>query len=231
MNDETIKSISGALEETAKLGQESVKASRELAVFFSKFVTEPLEQASGLITDRLKYHRITNQIKFKIEIEKLTREFAIDPTTREIPFKHLLPLIESASLENDDTLRKMWAMLLLNFGNSSSGIEIRASYIEILKSLSSLEVQILNSIYSIEMDYQHKSFSTRYLPERIELDVDEEEPLKNPDFTLTEDVEFALANLERIGCLSAQMTWGGGRTYRSVHPTIFGKSFVKACKL
>jgi hypothetical protein len=57
-----------------------------------------------------------------------------------------------------------------------------------------------------------------------------EEPPKN-DQMPARDVEVSLENLIRLGCLTAAMTWGGGRVVANVNPTTLGRELVNACKL
>ena len=44
-----------------------------------------------------------------------------------------------------------------------------------------------------------------------------------------EEVTFALANLERLGCISLPTTWGGGQIFSIIYPAVLGRKLVEAC--
>ena len=142
-----------------------------------------------------------------------------------------MPLLEYATLEEDDNLQDMWARLIVNGTVKSTGINIERSYIEILGQLSTLEAQILQAIYILPFEESnHKGIITENLPEYATIkseNPNEEEKIKEP----SEDVKLALANLVRLGCLKFSGSWGGGEIYTTVNPTLIGYRFVEACTL
>jgi len=66
---------------------------------------------------------------------------------------------------------------------------------------------------------------TKYLPDRAVL---QEPKGKAKDQCPLPEVELALGNLLRLGLISPAITWGG-TTLRTIHQTILGREFVRAC--
>jgi len=66
---------------------------------------------------------------------------------REVPGRILIPLIQSASLEEDEDLSARWAALLANAATKEYGDTILPAYVEILRQLTTPHVQILDWIY------------------------------------------------------------------------------------
>jgi hypothetical protein len=63
-----------------------------------------------------------------------------------VPLKTLLPLLEYASLEQEDDLQEKWAALLAN-ASASGPILVLPGFSDILKQLSPQEARLLDGIY------------------------------------------------------------------------------------
>jgi hypothetical protein len=103
-------------------------------------------EAGLMLEDHVRYFRLRRQVRL---CEK-TGEFLTDAgvTPRAVPLKLLIPIIENASLEEDDDLQDMWARLLATAADpSSKAIEAMPSYLAVLRELSSNEVRFLNAWY------------------------------------------------------------------------------------
>lgn len=220
---------SKAIKEVAKTTGKAIDTAREAGGFISKFIAGPLEQGVGIFEDKLKYIRWERQVRLMQRAEDFLRLSGLEAPTRPVPMKIAIPIMQGATLEEDDTLQDRWAALLVNAGNSSFSGEIRRSYASILEQLTPLDAQILDVIYSLPFDQsQHTGIVTEKLPDsaRIPEDKEQEETKAPPD-----EVIIALSNLARLGCLRPGMTWGGGESFRKVNPTIAGKAFVSACSV
>jgi hypothetical protein len=79
-------------------------------------------------------------------------------------------------------------------------------FIEILENIGPLEAKILQTLYSLSFEQmQHKSVTTSRMPDSATI-LDPENEVRDdsalqPDQP-TREVELALANLARLGCLS-----------------------------
>lgn len=225
VDNETIKATAESVTEVAKTAQKTLETTNKLGGFIAKFISSPLEQVSGIVTDKLRFYRWENQLKLMENAEKLLKERG-NPD-RLISLKLAVPLLENASMEDEASLQKLWANLLVNFSIQSSRVDHSLSFIDLLKSIGPLEAKILKEVYSIPFD-PHRGIVTRNLPETVYRLTKEEKP-QETDFILTEEIEFALNNLDRLGCINLAGTWGGGRTPNQINQTLYGKKFFEAC--
>lgn len=156
-------------------------------------------------------------------------EVGLKEPNRALELKLAIPLLEAASMEDDDYLQDLWAKLLVNSGNKESNIVLTRSYIDILERITPLEAKILEKIYSIPPfeKIQHTGVITKGLPEEIEIATidNRKEAIEN------DDLKLALANLARLGCIKVEPTVGGGEFFGIVNPTTLGKYFVEACTI
>jgi len=111
---------------------------------FVNFIIPWIVDKSWIKKDEAKFERWENAQKLMIKAKKI-----IDDSQKEIkkpPLKISTPLLENASLENEEDLQNKWANLLAN--SLTWEKNITPAYIEILKELSTLEVHILDKIYN-----------------------------------------------------------------------------------
>jgi hypothetical protein len=221
------ESESKALEELAKTGGKALDLMEKMGAFIARLTKGTLEEGFGIFEDKLKYMRWKNQFRLIIRANEFINESGINEITRPLPLKFTIPLLQGASLEDDEYLQDLWAQLLAN-SVIENGIEIKRVYIDILERLSPLEGKIIKTIYgsfSFE-EIQHRFLLTYKLPEFIEIQNDDsrEHPEQN-----NPAIQLALINLSRIGCLSLTKSLGGGEFFSLIHPTLLGKYFYEAC--
>lgn len=196
--------------------------------FIAPLIKGSLVQAIGIFEDKLKYTRWERQMRMMDRVQKIMEEQKIT-VNNPLPLKFALPLLQGASLEEDDDLQDLWINLLVN-AVSSCNIEIKRVYMDILERISHQEAQIINSIYSISFEEnQHKFLETYDLPNKIHINngmINKEiEELKD------EDIELSLINLAKQGCISPARTAGGGEYFSLINMTLLGKKFYDACTL
>ncbi|MBL8389344.1 MAG: DUF4393 domain-containing protein [Hydrogenophaga sp.] len=231
MNEsESVTEAAKAVQEVAKTTGKAIEVSEKFGGFISKFVTGSLEQAVGIFEDKLKYMRWERQVRYMQRVEQLARDVGLSSPTRVIPLKLAIPLLEAASLEDDDLLQDLWVRLLVNAVDERSHINLQRSYIEILRQLTSLEAKLLQMIYSLPYEQTlHAGIVTGGLPTHVvahEDDGRDHDPME-PSI----EVKLALANLARLGFVVVQKSWGGGEIFKKVNPTLLGMSFVQACTM
>lgn len=217
-----------AVQEVAKATSNAIDAAREAGGFISKFIAGSLEQGMAIVEDRLKYVRWERQVRLSVRADEFLRQLGLESPTRPVPMKLAIPLIQAASLEEDNDLQDLWAALLANAANASSPIEIQRSYVSILEQLTPLETKILDRIYSLPFDQsQHDGVITEHLPESARTAEEGDTRTDNP----SEAVCIALSNLQRLGCLRMGITMGNGEVPAWVNPTMLGRAFVRACTI
>lgn len=218
-----------AVQEVAKATNNAIDVVREGGRFISRYIAGPLEQGMAIFEDHLRYVRWERQVRLKIRADEYLAQLGLDGPSKAVPMKLAIPLIQAASLEEDDELQDRWAALLANAANAASEIKIQRSFIAILEQVSPLEAAILDRIYSLPFEEaQHAGVITTDLPETARIsDKKSEEKIGIP----SEEVCIALSNLQRLGCLRMGMTWGNGEMPGRINPTLLGKAFVRACSI
>lgn len=223
-----------ATQEVAKATGKAIDASRAAGGFIAKYISGPLEQGMGIFEDRLRYSRWERQIRLMRRADELLAELGLPAPTRAVPLKIAIPLLQAASIEEDDELQDRWATLLVNAANAQSKVDIKRSYVAILEQLTPLETQILDVVYALPFDAtQHEGVWTADLPRsaRPQTKEDKTAPAMPETSPLPDEVKLALGNLARLGCLKLGFTWGGGESFSWVNPTVLGAAFVHACQL
>lgn len=218
---------SKAVQEVAKTTGKAIDAAREVGGFIAKFVSGSLEQGMGIFEDRMSYMRWERQIRLMQRAQNLLQLVGLSAPTRPVPLKLAIPIMQGASLEENDDLQDRWAALLVNAANANFRGEVRRSYAAILEQLTPLDVHILDVLYSLPFEKsQHNGIVTGDLPESASIKEVGEQNFPLP----SEGVVISLSNLARLGCLRPSMTWGGGEIFGHVNPTVAGKAFVEACR-
>ena len=212
---------SKAIEETFKIAKE----------FIGKLVNPALEEGGGLIKDNIAYWRFKNQINLVIKAKKFLEDKGISP--KKVLPKTLISILENGSLEEDDYMQNKWASLLANSSNPNYYEEIKPSYAEILKELSSTEVKLLDEMF--------EEFNKKQVESEYEIKFNKDTVCKK--LNISENEYNVLAdNLIRLnlcqpaplrGFSLGEVSTNKPATIRSKqisYLTPLGYSFVKACK-
>lgn len=218
-----------AVKEVAKTTGKAVDALREAGAFLAKYIKGPLDQASAIVEDRLKYIRWERQIRLMLRADEFLSSAGLAAPTRSVPLKVAIPIMVDGSLEEDDKLQDIWAQLLANAADRDSGVEVHHMFLSILKDLTSQDVQVLNLIYAVTEEDASTGIWTAHLPDQIILNknlAQGEVVKKSP----TPEMQLSLSNLYRLGLLTVTSTWGGGSlTFNYIMQTVLGREFVRAC--
>jgi hypothetical protein len=193
---------------------------RALGSFIAKHVDAPIEEATGIIIDSLKYIRWERQQRLHMKaIEFLKGK---EPT-KELPLNFAVPLLQAATLEENNDLQDIWAKLLVNAVTSEPDSENRHAFISILKDLTPLDAQLLNKLYSSREPYDYTAVWSTNLPEQLSIERPEGDNLSPP-----EEVMLSLANLSRLGLITVPATYGGVSGFSYLSPTLLGWRFYLA---
>ncbi|KAA0887987.1 Abi-alpha family protein [Oryzomonas rubra] len=229
MTDE-LKESAKAIQEVAKTAGKAIDLSDKFGQFISRYVGTSLSEAFGIFEDKLKYMRWERQVRLMQRANDFLLKEGFSQPTQAIPMKFAVPLLEAASLEDDDYLQDLWAKLIVNAAIEESDITINRTFIDILERLSPLEAKILDVVYAIPYeDMHHNGVDTRNLPNSAQVFPENSSNIERME--PSEDVKLALANLDRLGCISVSHSMGGGQLFGTLNPTLLGKRFFKACKL
>jgi hypothetical protein len=153
--------------------------------------------------------------------------------TRKIPLNIGAPLLQNAALEEDDDLQDVWAKLLVNSADASSGIELRRAFVSVLAEMTTLDVRNLAAIElasPISPDGSSSAVWACKLPEKAIPAYWRSADVVNSDPSV--EVLTSLSNLERLGCIyssSDDIRSNGVVPLRTVALTPFGRAFIEAC--
>ncbi len=187
MSDESdpITAVAKAAEETAKTGRALVEAGSDLARFVGKALGTVPEDTVGLLGgDHLRELRIRNLDKTSRKTEELLRERGVEDPEPIGP-KALLPALEAASEEIDETLQDMWATLLANAMDPDRDVSLQRIFIDALKQFEPIDARILSAYLEVGAGNAH---SPNNLAPKVDLRVTE--------------VIISADRLVSIGCLN-----------------------------
>jgi len=121
-----------------KAVEEGVKAARDfLATIGGPAATE----FGGALGDWVKYWRFKNMVKITLKTKEFLERQGIE--ARKVLPATMVPLLEAASLTEDDMLQEKWAALLASAANPAVS-EVSPAYVAILRDLSPVEVLVLD---------------------------------------------------------------------------------------
>lgn len=98
-------------------------------------------------------YRIMLSVKMFQKTQRMLKEAGIVPQT--VPPRLFLPIMEGASIQDDEDLHSRWAALLANAAVSPT--LVHPSYIEILKQLTPEDAQLLDRLYDSCKAKRHRA--------------------------------------------------------------------------
>ncbi len=214
-----------AAEEIAKTVGKGIDAAREAGGFLAKYIGGPVEQAMGIVEDRLKYIRWERKLRLLTRANELLKAKGLAASPKPVPLNIAIPIMEDGSLQEDNTLQDVWAQLLANAADANSGVEIRRAFLTILNDLSPLDAANVKKIYEVQDVMEHKGIATIGLPHNaFARSIEDAHTL-----ALSNEIEVSVRNLVRLGLVEATHVWDGGGIVTVVHRTPLGREFVRAC--
>jgi len=125
------------MNEELKLAEKSLELVKD---FLQKIINPPPEELGLLFADNIKYWRFKNQLRIIQKAQKFTKDN--DVHLQQISLKFLIPMLDYASLEEDEYLQNKWAKLLANSVDSSKQFN-NSVFPYILSQISSNEAKCL----------------------------------------------------------------------------------------
>ncbi len=185
----------------------------QFAPILNALIQPSLEQAGLLLADHIRGWRLRNLASVVEKADRKLRERGLSgDQINPIKLAVGLPIVEKASVQEDEVLQDLWANLIVS--SVADGQEIDPSYVEILHQFTRLDCEVLELVV-------HNGFDTI---------------AKDGDFMLVvpikvEDVEskwngarLSVEKLSSLGCMELQMSTDPKNSKRLVLPTLFGAS-------
>jgi len=211
------------------LSSKALTSAIELAKEFLLAMIKPAAQEVGeLLADEVRSFRFNNQIKLLNKAKARLDNCGISPAT--VPLRILVPLLDTASWEEDDGMIDRWANLLANAANPNSRSNVQIGYVEVLNQLSPREALIMDTLY----DYYSETVSKGQAPAIEGAQLQTTAGIEQREFETAMDNLFRLNLLTTGGALLVNPQLGedfySKRSNTSIQFTRFGHSFVSACR-
>lgn len=147
--DEKVKNYS----EIAKFGTQALQTAEKLGGFLKQIFRVPVDAVSPFVVNWWRLCVLENTLKTAEEAQDVLKKRGIPlDQTRPVLLKLGIPTLENGGLENDDSLRNIWAKLLANAMDPNfDHTQLRTAFIDVIKGLEPIEAAILKSFHEIIM--------------------------------------------------------------------------------
>ncbi len=107
-------------------------------------------EAGLMLKDSVQRYRHMRRMRLLKRTQEVLANARIEPSR--VALKLLIPIIENASNEEEDSLQDVWANLLSNAANAEEENNVHPSFPEILKELTGRDVKFLNALYLFALE-------------------------------------------------------------------------------
>lgn len=194
MLDEEAKAVREVAKATGK-SLDIVKAGGE---FVRDIFGESFRQFGGAVGDWARYFRYKNFLRIADRVNEIHAARRLHGKATPIPPQYTLPILEGASLENEESLQKLWAGLIANASDPGYKLNLKKVYIEILRGLEPLDAEVLKLLSGFGIQEGNSEQNGAYL---------NAEEVANRLGTDTEEIKISLQTLARYGCIID--SWSG----------------------
>jgi hypothetical protein len=129
----------------AKTTGQAIGAIEKTGGFLKEVFGNLIVNAVGLASDKLGYYRLEKCYLLQEKMKTNLKVKGIN-TTHFVSPKIGIPLIEHATIEDNEDLHTRWANMLANAMNPEFKGSIKRSYVSILADMEALDVLILDSV-------------------------------------------------------------------------------------
>jgi hypothetical protein len=185
----------------------------EVSKFIGTVVGSTQIEISDLLAEEIRSFRFKRQIRHVTKAMDQLDKAGLE--AGKVPLRTLAPLLEAASLEEDEGLSDRWASLLANA--ASGATEVPASFPYVLRELEPKHATVLDELYSLSMQMAPELRRRHGLngPRSAEI-----HGLTVPEF------HFLVDNLVRLRLAEAP----SDKWDEVLVLTEFGRAFVRACR-
>jgi hypothetical protein len=134
------------LELTKEVAKEAVKQTLAPVQEIVREVSGPAATEVGLMLgDSLRAWRLKRAVKYLEDVKQVASKAGL--RLKPVAPRLLFPILDSASLEDDNDLHQRWVALLTNAARTDFDGKVLPSFPDILKQLTAQEVQFLDRAY------------------------------------------------------------------------------------
>lgn len=196
---------------STELAKEGISGAVEAAKqFLSKLAGPAAEEIGLLLQDQVRLYRFRNQLRILAKAEAMLKKAGLTPHA--VPFRTLVPILESAASEDDESLSTKWAALLANSAAKAEGAASHPSFPRILSEIAPVEARFLDSLLNVGGEADWNFFRADFA-NKLQVSKD--------------DVDRYYGNLFRLGLVRIASREGVPKGLLAVGP--FGRAFLSAC--
>ncbi len=197
MPDQTTKEIAKATKEVAKTSRVAIK---KLSPWIGRVIGEPIGVLADVLVEGLNLYKAERAVLLNERWVAFMLEHGITEP-RPVPLRFAIPIIENASIEENDTLFDLWTNLLVAGSNPDQPGSIKAAFIGIIQGMDPLDAKVLDVVFRgmapRGIDITTFSFVTRQLIKYIH---------ENWSDEISEaDILVSIENLMRLRCVQPFM--------------------------
>jgi hypothetical protein len=127
-------------------GSESFDRTRKLEEFMRRVFGPSAEHADGTFSDWTTAFRYQTILKLADKVNEIHRHRGIEDKTIPVSPRLAIPLLQKATLEDDEILQDMWAALIANIMDPRFHAESRRTLIDLLAALEPVDAIVLRAI-------------------------------------------------------------------------------------
>lgn len=157
--------------------------------FLNKLLGPASEEVGLLLGERARTFRLRNMLKTLGKTQEMLKNASIEPKSVEL--RVLIPLLDGASLEDNESLSVKWASLLANATISGQAANIAQIFSNILSQLSPADALILDNMKLQSFSFGTSGEATE--PFSFRGQIMESVSLKDEEYA------FSIDNLRRLG--------------------------------
>lgn len=181
-----------AVQEVAKTTGKAIDALTAAGGTLKEVFGDSLNQFGGIVADWARYLRYRNLLNVADKFDQLVKRRSEQGKLHPLPPQFLLPWIDGASSEGEESVQALWAGLLANTTRPAPRMEMKKIYIEILRGLQPLDAEVLKSLTDDGLNEAFdvatgSTLNASVLADRVGAELD--------------DVMVSLQTLARYGCV------------------------------
>lgn len=216
-----------AIAEATKAASE---ATGELVRFARDVFGGPLRAASGIAEGWIKYLQFESSILIYERVRRRLKQKGITDYRKVAP-RLGIALIENGFIEDQAELQDLWVGLISNALDPDSEVIVTKAFVSVLSELTPLDAQTLRLLHEDDDVYNERET-------KLNLNDNGKPRLASIQGVPEVDIELALTNLERVGCVAnidPAMYMSEGENpitylgFRLFTITEFGRRLVAAC--
>jgi hypothetical protein len=187
------------IKEIAEATNVGVDAVGKLGTFVDNIFGNAIRNGLGLIGDKLAYYRLERAIELQHKVEQRLKTKGIN-ARKHVPVSFGLPILEKATVEEDDDLQGRWANLLTNAMDPKYSGKLTRNFVAMLADIEPIDARILDAVV--------REFFGNREDDRSKILFDLDKLYKNLGIS-KEECENAVRNLMRLGLLKPGTVEGG----------------------